>query len=135
MFMQTLNPAMYLKWMMAPVDPRVWQLMMQPLNPAMYTGWLGTSMNPATYGTWGTWLNPNTYVPPVSGGMTGGTSFNFFDPTTWGAMTAPYGQPAGAAPAAGTPGYVNPFDPNVFLQMFNPAAYSQPAATPAPATK
>ncbi len=135
MFMQTLNPAMYLKWMMAPMDPRVWQMMMQPINPAMYTGWLGATMNPATYGSWGTWLNPATYVPPVSGGMTGGTSLNFFDPSTWASMATPYGQPAGAAPAAGTPGYVNPFDPNVFLQMFNPAAYTQQpaAATAAPA--
>jgi len=53
-------------------------------------------------------------------------------------MTTPYGQPAaapaGAAPAAGAPAYVNPFDPNVLLQMFNPAAYTQPApAAAAPA--
>jgi hypothetical protein len=62
-------------------------------------------------------------------------TFNPMDPASWFATT-PYGQPAAApatAPAAGTPGYVNPFDPNVLLQMFNPAAYTQPAAPAAPA--
>jgi hypothetical protein len=40
-----------------------------------------------------------------------------------------------AAPAAGAPAaYPNPFDPNMFLQMFNPAAFvPQPAPAPAAA--
>jgi hypothetical protein len=135
MMMQTLNPNMYLKWMMSPLDPRAMQLAVAPLNPALYTGWLGASMNPATYGSWGTWLNPNTYTAPLTGGMTGApaVAFNPLDPASWFATT-PYGQPAAApaaAPAAGTPGYVNPFDPNVLLQMFNPAAFTQPATAPA----
>ncbi len=130
MGMQTLNPAMYMKWMMAPLDPRLMQLSMQPLNPAMYTGWMGAAMDPKTYGSWGTWLNPNTYVAPITGGMSGApANYNFFNPA------APYAQPMptipGPAPAAGTPGYVNPFDPNVFLQMFNPAAFTAPMTAPA----
>jgi len=122
MTMQSLNPAMYMKWLTAPLDPRAMQLATAPINPALYTNWMGASMNPATYGSWGTWMNPNTYTAPLTGSMPAApATFNFFNP----AMTAPYGQPAMAP--AGAPGYVNPFDPNVLLQMFNPAAFMQPA--------
>ena len=65
---------MYLKWMMAPIDPKLWSLMMQPMNPNLYTGWMGQSLNPQTYGAWGQWLNPSNYTVPGMGGMGGPTT-------------------------------------------------------------
>ena len=132
MMMQGLNPNMYLKWMMAPIDPKLWSLMMQPMNPNLYTGWLGQSLNPQTYGAWGSWMNPSTYTVPGMGGMGGPTStaptvFNPFE------FLAPgygqYGQP-GAAPVAGSApaGTFNFFDPNTWTQMWNPTAWTNPAA-------
>jgi hypothetical protein len=135
LMLQSLNPNIYLKWMMAPLDPRLLQLSMQPLNPALYTSWLGATLNPATYGSWGTWMNPNTYTMPVTGGMstvpTG--TFNVFDPASWAAMFNVQQQPAAgqATAPAGTPAYVNPFDPNTFLKLLTPPTATAPAAAPA----
>jgi hypothetical protein len=138
MMMQSLNPNMYLKWMMAPVDPKLWSLMMQPINPNLYTAWMGQALNPQTYGAWGTWLNPSSYTVPNMGGMGGptGGAPAVFNPLEF--LTPGYGQP-GAAPAAGAPaaagaapaGTFNFFDPNTWTQMWNPAAWTNPAAAPA----
>jgi hypothetical protein len=68
--LKTLNPQVYLNWMLAPTDPRWLQAGMAPMNPNLYMGWLGTTMNPATYGN--TWKGFATYpyaVPGMPGAM------------------------------------------------------------------
>jgi hypothetical protein len=125
MMMQGLNPNMYMKWMMAPLDPKLWQMGMNTMNPNLYMSWLGTSMNPQTYGpTWSSFMNPAALVPTTGAAPA----------YTWPAPVAPT-----AAPAAGAaPAFFNPFDPNMWTQMMAvpygmvPAA---PAAAPAPAAK
>jgi hypothetical protein len=120
MMMQGLNPNMYMKWMMAPLDPKLWQMGINTMNPNLYLSWLGTSMNPQTYGpTWSAFLNPAA--------LTTATTPTF----AWPTATAP-------APAAGTgaaaPAYFNPFDPNLWTQMMTVpygAAPAAPAAAPA----
>jgi hypothetical protein len=98
-----------MKWLTAPVDPRNLNLMMQPLNPNLYTGWLGATVNPQSYGSMGAFINPATYGAMIP------------------QLGAPQMAPQGAAPAP----FFNPFDPNVWTQMMNPAA----PAPAAPATK
>jgi hypothetical protein len=99
MMMQPLNPNLYMRWGMAPMDPRAWNLAMQPLNPNLYMSWMGTMMNPQTYGpTWAGFMNPAGFVPV---------------PGTVGGM----------APA-GSPTAFNPFDPSMFTQFMNPAAWT-----------
>jgi hypothetical protein len=101
MLTNTLNPNMYVKWMMSPLDPRAMQLMTAPLNPNLYMGWMGASMNPASYGDM--WKG---FLAPTTAGWT--------MPTV--APTA-YAAPA----AAGTAPIMNPFDPNAWTQMLAPA--------------
>jgi hyperosmotically inducible protein len=102
--MQMMNPAMYMNWMTAPLNPANMNLMMAPMNPALYTNWANAAVNPQTYGTWGSFLNPSAYTNAAQG-------FNPFafmtpaapvvgapPPTVFNPFTM-YGQP-GVAPAA-----------------------------------
>jgi hypothetical protein len=61
MMMAPLNPNMYTNWALAPLAPANVNMMMAPLNPNLYTNWAGAAANPATYGTWGSLMNPATY--------------------------------------------------------------------------
>jgi hypothetical protein len=142
--MQSLNPSMYLKWMMAPLDPRWIQAMITPMNPAAYTGWLGAMMNPASYGDlWKGFLTvPAQPAATAAYGVPSAAapySFNPFDPNAWSqvfAMPGTTGVPsaAGAAPAASTPYLINPFDPNSWAQIWQ-LPYVTAPAQPAPAAK
>ena len=119
MVMNSLNPNMYMKWMMSPLDPRSMQLMMAPANPNLYMGWMGASMNPGSYGDmWKGFMNPATYSMPAMPAFTMPAM-----PT----MPAPVAAPAGAAPS------FNFFDPNAWTQMFQIPGYAAPAAPAAPA--
>jgi len=70
---------------------------------------MGATMNPQSYGSMGAFINPATY----------------------GAMV-PQMMPQGAVPAP----FINPFDPNAWGQMMNPAAMAPavPTVPVAPAT-
>jgi hypothetical protein len=108
MMLKPLDPNVYVRWAMSPLDPRAMQLMMAPLNPNLYMGWLGASMNPASYGqAWGNWMGyaaqPGAAVPA--------------------AAAAPAATGYGAAPTI-----ANPFDPNVWAQMFTIPGVTAPAA-------
>ena len=89
--------------------------MVAPMNPNYYMGWLGAAMDPKTYGPmWAGFLNPATAAIPSAA-------------NPWGATTG-----YGAAPAAGAaPAVFNPFDPNVWAQMFTVPGMPAPAAQPA----
>jgi hypothetical protein len=105
MMMQGLNPAMYMKWMMSPLDPEAWKFMMGPINPNLYMAWLGTAMNPSTYGpTWANWFNTYNSATPAAATNPWGTTtngVNFFDPNAWAKMwQVPTTQPAPAAQPA-----------------------------------
>ncbi len=107
---------MYMKWMMAPI------------NPNLYTSWVGQSMNPATYGSWGSFMTPTTLAAPVTGAAAPVSVPNPFDLSS---IFGTFGQSA-TAPAtaqAAAPAYAfNFFDPNAWGKMFaQPVA---PAATP-----
>jgi outer membrane protein OmpA-like peptidoglycan-associated protein len=57
------NPGLYIKWAMAPLDPRAWSLMGSMVNPATYMGFMGAAMDPRSYGPM--WQHFLTYNPPV----------------------------------------------------------------------
>jgi hyperosmotically inducible protein len=103
--MQMMNPAMYMNWMTAPMNPANMNLMMAPMNPALYTNWANAAVNPQTYGTWGSFLNPSAYTNAAQG----------FNPFAFMTPTAP--APAAAAAPAPMFGMV--------------PAYGQPSAAPA----
>ena len=47
--MRFMNPNMYMSWMMAPMNPAMYQPMMQFMDPAYYTRWMTAMMNPVFY--------------------------------------------------------------------------------------
>lgn len=71
-----LNPNTYIRWMMSPMDPRAWSLMGNVANPALYTGMAGVFVNPQSYGpgtnAWLAWRP----APAVQGAG----SFAMWDP-------------------------------------------------------
>lgn len=148
--LQGLNPAMYLKWMLAPLDPRMLQAMVAPMNPNVYLGWLGTMMNPASYGDlWKGFLTPAaTPIPscavPAAPAGTQPSIFNPFDPAAWARIWTVPGTTAPASPAAplatapaapsatapatpAQPYIFNPFDPASWTQLWQVPG-QQPAA-------
>lgn len=58
-----MNPMVYMNWMMAPLNPAMYQPMMQFFNPAYYTAWMNAAMNPVFYQPFFSLMDPNWYVP------------------------------------------------------------------------
>jgi hypothetical protein len=61
-----MNPNMYMQWMMAPMNPAMYQPMMQMANPAYYTRWMNAMMNPAFYQPVTQLADPNWYTPRIN---------------------------------------------------------------------
>jgi len=64
--MRFMNPSMYYSWMMAPMNPAMYQPFMQMMNPAYYNKWMTAMMNPVYYEPITSMANPNWYVPRIS---------------------------------------------------------------------
>jgi len=50
LMMQSINPAMYMKWAMSPLDPQWMRAGVNTVNPATYLGWMGAGLNPPLTG-------------------------------------------------------------------------------------
>ena len=61
-----MNPNMYFNWMMAPMNPAMYQPMMQMANPVYYTRWMNAMMNPAFYQPITSLTDPNWYTPRIN---------------------------------------------------------------------
>ena len=61
-----MNPNMYLSWMMAPMNPAMYQPMMQMANPAYYTRWMTALANPVFYQPITSLADPNWYTPRIN---------------------------------------------------------------------
>jgi hypothetical protein len=137
--LDSFTRTVYLKWMMAPLDPRWIQAMMAPLNPNLYMGWLGASINPSSYGD--LWKGFLTYPAPTAApagalapatpwpatGYGAAPTVNLFDPNSWAQMFAvPGAAPAGSPPAT-TPYIFNPLDPNAWSKLLTVPAPAAPA--------
>lgn len=60
--MRFMNPTMYMNWMMAPMNPGVWNPMLSMMSPASIERWSTAMMNPAFYQPMFAPMNPNWYT-------------------------------------------------------------------------
>ena len=58
-----MDPSMYMRWMMAPMNPQVWAPMAQFMDPNYYMKWMTSFGNPAFYQPFYAWMDPNWYTP------------------------------------------------------------------------
>ncbi len=92
MGMQAMNPNLYMKWMMTPTDPRAMSLMFAPMNPQLYGSMMGGVFNGQALGpTWGTFMHPAQPVVSVQGPAPVASPINVFDPSTWFSMFNMFG--------------------------------------------
>lgn len=61
-----MNPGMYMNWMMAPMNPAMYQPMMKMADPNYYNRWMAASMNPAFYAPITQMADPNWYTPRIN---------------------------------------------------------------------
>ncbi len=92
-----MDPSMYMKWMMAPMNPAMYQPFMAFMNPAYYTQWMTAAMNPTFYSPMFSLFDPNWYTPRIQWMM---------DPKSYeplfGAMTIPGVAIPGVTPPTGS---------------------------------
>lgn len=84
--MRFMNPNMYFAWMMAPMNPAMYQPMMQFADPNYYTRWMTAMMNPVYYEPMTSLMNPNWYVPRINWMMNPQSMQPMFDMMGMGAM-------------------------------------------------
>jgi hypothetical protein len=60
-----MNPNMYMQWMMAPMQPAMWQPMTAMWDPNFYGRWMTAMMNPAFYQPAFAMMDPNWYAPRI----------------------------------------------------------------------
>ncbi len=61
-----MNPNMYMSWMMAPMNPAMYQPMMQMADPAYYTRWMNAMANPVFYQPITSLADPSWYTPRIN---------------------------------------------------------------------
>ncbi|MCP4767617.1 MAG: hypothetical protein GY875_15260 [Gammaproteobacteria bacterium] len=61
-----MNPNLYFNWMMAPMNPAMYQPMMQMATPEYYNRWMSAMMNPAFYQPVTSLADPNWYTPRMN---------------------------------------------------------------------
>ena len=93
-----MNPAMYMNWMMAPMNPAMYQPMMQMMDPNYYVRWTNAMMNPAFYQPIFSMADPNWYTPRINWMMNPQSMQPMFDMMNMGNVFTPV-QAAGNAPA------------------------------------
>jgi len=69
-----MNPNMYMNWMMASMNPAMYQPMMKMADPNYYNSWMTAMTNPAFYEPMTAMANPDWYTPRL-GWMTNPQSF------------------------------------------------------------
>jgi len=90
-----MNPNMYMQWMMAPMNPAMYQPMMQMADPNYYTRWMNAMMNPAFYQPVTQLADPNWYTPRINWMMNPQSMQPMFNMMNMGTSFAP-------VPAAGS---------------------------------
>ena len=130
---QVADPGKMMRWVMMPMDPNTMNMMMQSMNPAMYTKWAMAPMDPRAM---------QMMMAPANPALYGSWMNTTMNPQTYGAMgnmanmANPAAYQAPAANTAGAPAF-NFFDPNAWMNMAPTAAGSPPTVrsphTPAPA--
>ena len=81
-----MNPAMYMNWMMAPMNPAMYQPMFQMMDPNYYMRWTNAMMNPAFYSPITSMADPNWYTPRINWMMNPQSMqpmFNMMNMSSW----------------------------------------------------
>ncbi len=92
-----MNPAMYMNWMMAPMNPAMYQPMFQMMDPNYYVRWTNAMMNPAFYAPITSMADPNWYTPRINWMMNPQSMqpmFNMMNMGNWYATVPAAAQPA-----------------------------------------
>lgn len=102
--MRFMNPNMYMSWMMAPMNPAMYQPMMQFMDPAYYTRWMTAMMNPVFYQPVTSLADPGWYTPRINWLMNPQSMQPMFNMMNYGmpvpgAVRAPVEPAEDAAPA------------------------------------
>ncbi len=84
-----MNPNMYMQWMMAPMNPAMYQPMMQMADPAYYTRWMNAMMNPVFYQPITSLADPNWYTPRINWMMNPQSMQPMFNMMNMGGYFAP----------------------------------------------
>ena len=92
-----MNPNMYLSWMMAPMNPAMYQPMMQMANPAYYTRWMNALANPVFYQPITSLADPGWYTPRINWMMNPQSMQPMFNMMNMGNYFAPVPAAAGNA--------------------------------------
>ena len=122
---QVAEPGKMMRWVMVPMDPNTMNMMTQTMNPAMYTKWAMAPMDPHAMQMMMAPANPALYSSWMN------TTMN---PQTYGAMgnmanmANPAAYQAPSANTAGAPAF-NFFDPNAWMNMA-PTAAGKPSKAP-----
>ena len=103
--MRFMNPMVYMNWMMAPMNPAMYQPMMAFANPNYYMNWMNAAMNPTFYQPMFSMMDPNWYTPRLQW-MTNPNSFQPLLGAFNLAESAP--QPAGTVAAESAEPNVEP---------------------------
>ena len=61
-----MNPNVMMSWMMAPMNPAMYQPMMQMANPEYYSRWMNALANPAFYQPVTAFADPAWYTPRIN---------------------------------------------------------------------
>lgn len=98
--MRFMNPNMYFAWMMAPMNPAMYQPFMQMADPNYYTKWMTAMMNPVYYEPITSLMNPNWYVPRINWMMNPQSMQPMFNMMGLGGMVPMSTTAAAPAPSA-----------------------------------
>lgn len=85
-----MNPAIYMNWMMAPMNPNFWGPMMGMMDPNLWGRWSTAMMNPTFYQPFFAPMDPNWYTPRMTWMM---------DPRSMQPMFNMFNMPGMMAPA------------------------------------
>lgn len=99
--MKFTNPAIYMNWMMAPMNPATYQPMMQMMQPNWYGRWMTAMMNPTFYQPMFSMADPNWYMPRMAWMMNPSSfqpMFNAMAFPGYPVQPAPMAQPKPAQP-------------------------------------
>ena len=93
-----MNPNMVMSWMMAPMNPAMYQPMMQMADPAYYTRWMNAMANPAFYQPVTSLADPNWYTPRINWMMNPQSMQPMFDMMNMGNYFAPISTAGSSTP-------------------------------------
>ena len=84
-----MNPNMVMSWMMAPMNPAMYQPLMQMADPGYYTRWMTAMANPVFYQPIMSFADPAWYTPRINWMMNPQSMQPMFNMMNMGNFVAP----------------------------------------------